>query len=894
MDMDLLVNGIEPEKLTCNYLEEPLGVDTDYPQLSWRLKSRERMQYQTAYRIIVSKSREVLDKDAGDLWDSGKVKSDQSVLVRYNGIQLMSRQKCWWKVCVWDRDGKQSRWSEPSFWEMGLLRKNDWKAKWIAYERRSMGMPGVIDYSPAPLFRKDFTINREILSARAYVCGLGFYEFYINGKKAGSNVLSPGFSAYDRTVLYETYDITEALHKGSNVFGAVLGNGWYNCFFDVAWYFRYAPWRDHPKLLIQVHIRFDNGEEEVLVTDTTWQTDEGPIVYDSIMNGETYDARREIKDWNKEGFDDSHWRNAQIAKPPGGILKSMQMQPVRVIENIKPVSLKKIKKGVWVYDIGRNISGWVRIKTKGNKGDTVVLKYAEKLKEDGDIDVAGLDIGINSGEFQTDKYVFKGDGVECWEPRFTYHGFQYVQVSGFKGGLSLDSLEGCRVHIAFTERGGFCCSNELLNKIQDCTKNADLSNFFSYPTDCPHREKNGWTGDAQLSAEQMLLNFNPMTAYEKWMNDFTDAQRPNGQLPAIIPTCGWGYNWGSGPAWDSAVILIPWYLYVYCGDKAILQKMYDSMKLYMEFLRDMSENNIVDFGLGDWSSPQGNKPDGKCPRVFTDTAYYFNDALIISKIAGILGNGHDKEYYAKLADDIKKSFRNKFLSQKTGRTKYDCQTSISCVLYQELAEEGEWPFFIKTLEKEVAKMDYHIDCGILGAKYIMHALTKGGRADLAYKMAVQTTYPGWGYWMEQGATTLWETWSGNMSHNHHMFGDISAWFYKALAGINPDEDEPGFRHIIIKPNPVGDLKWVKAWHDSMYGKIKLEWSKNGETFRVKADIPANCTADIYLPCSNPASVMENGEKIVDKTGISLQRYEKGTVVLKVSSGTYEFTCTQEP
>lgn len=882
--------NINIENLKCNYLKKPLGVETEKPKLSWELRSHKRGQYQTAYQIIVSSSLKELDKNQGNLWDTGKVNSNQSIHIPYGGRRLFSRQGCYWKVRIWDQEGKCSLWSRPGYWEMGILNTTDWQGRWITLHRDPVNLEGSKDKCPAPILRCTFTLDKNIKKVRIYICGLGYYELYVNGHKVGDEVLAPSFTRYDKRVLYQTFDVKEALLKGKNAVGVLLGNGWYNCFTEEVWNFQQAPWRSHPKLLFQMHVEFEDGEEQIIASDTNWRGATGPIVFDSLRNGEIYDARLETYGWAEPDYNDRDWEKAILTHSPGGILQSQQMTPIRMTETITPVSLKEVKKGVWLYDLGQNISGWAKIRVSGSAGDEIVLRYAENLGEDGDIDTSNIDMYIKSGEFQTDRYILKGEGVEEWEPRFTYHGFRYIQLTGFPGTPTIDNLQGRVVHTDFETRGKFECSNELFNTIQNCARWSTLTNYHGIPTDCPHREKNGWTGDAQISAEQTLLNFDPATAYAKWLNDFTDVQRQSGQLPGIIPTGGWGYNWGSGPAWDSALILIPWYIYLYYGDLTILQSMYGSMKRYVDFMTSMSIDYIVDFGLGDWCPPQRKEYfHNSCPTVITDTAYYYIDAYILSKTASLLGKHQDANCYEILANNIRKSFREKFIDIERGKVMGNSQTALSCVLYQSLVDGEEASKILKSLIGEIDQYDYHLDCGILGTKYIMHALTEYGRADLAYTIANQTTYPSWGYCIAQGATTLWENWEGTGSRNHHMFGDISSWFYKGLAGINPDPEKPGFKNIIIKPNPVGDLSWVKAWHQSMYGRIVCNWTVDKNKFNLYIDIPVNSTTTVFLPAKGLDDIMENGKPIAECEDINIIDVYAKCVILSVGSGSYEFT-----
>ena len=724
----------------------------------------------------------------------------------------------------------------------GIL-ENEWRAKWITHPYKDFGDSRNM---PAPYFRKSFQAGQKVKSAKVRICGLGYFELYLNGKKVGDEVLNPPFTKYDATVLYCTYDVTAMLKTGENVLGVILGNGMYNMYTGKTWNHDTSPWRHHPKLLLKAEFEMDDGTSDAIASDDTWKTATGPIISDNLYEGEIYDARLEIPDWCKPGFDDTAWAKPVVCRGPGGVLKHMDMEPCRVVGTVEPYFFNEIEPGVWLCDLGKNISGWVRLKVKGREGTQVTLRFAEKLAENGDLDPSNINVFTDKDKFQTDVYIMKGDAEETWEPRFVYHGFQYVRIEGFPGTPDKNSITGCIVNTDLKKRGSFQCSNDLLNRIQSAALASTLGNYHGMPTDCPHREKNGWTGDALISAEQVLLNLDPLKAYKKWMRDFMDCQRPNGQLPGIVPTGGWGFNWGSGPAWDSAFILIPWYMYLYDGDTSILPEIYDAAVRYVDFMTSMSSDFLVDFGLGDWCPPQG-VDNYKCPSVVTDTAFYYIDALTLSRFAGILGHKSDRKKYEQLAEKIRKAFNAKFVNSKTGEVTGNCQTSYSCALYYGLVEGEVKNKITGNLVKEVERCDRHIDCGILGAKYTMQVLNDIGRPDLAYAIATQTTFPGWGNWIELGATTLWETWGGNNSRNHHMFSDISAWFYRCLAGINPDPEDPGFRHIILKPAPVEGLEWVKCSHECSFGLIECNWGIEDGKLRIDAVIPEGCRATLHLP-----------------------------------------------
>ncbi len=876
-----------PLHLRCNDLKNPLGVETPVPLLSWQMAPVDQGQYQTAYEIRVSSTPEALDSETPDIWASGVVHSDQSVQVAYAGPSLRSRQRCFWAVRLHGVDGKPGPWSAPASWEMGLLRMADWRAQWIA--------PVVYDAkapSPAPLLRKTFRLPVEAKSARVYVSGLGYYELLINGHRIGDEALAPAFSRYDKTSYYQTWDVTAALRSGNNALGVTLGNGWYNAFTEEVWHFKTTPWGAQPKLLLQLEVTLADGRIQRIASDTSWLAGTGPIVFDGLRNGETYDARLEVPGWTEPDFDATSWKAVRIVPSPGGLMRSQQLPPIRVTGSIRPVGLREVKPGVWVFDLGQNIAGWSRVTARGPAGTTITLRHAEKLLADGDIDPSNINWFIKSGDCQTDRFILKGEGDEVFHPRFTYHGFQYIQMTGFPGSPTLDSLSGLTVHTDLETRGEFECSNDLLNAIQRAARWSTLGNYHGIPTDCPHREKNGWTGDAHLSAEQVLLNFNPDTAYRKWLRDFHDVQRESGQLPGIIPTGGWGYNWGSGPAWDSALILIPWYLYLYSGDRAVLAENYAAMRRYIGYMTTMATRDTVHFGLGDWCPPVGGAGSHNCPTPVTDTAYYYVDVSLVATIAGVLGKTADATRFGKQAAKIRKAFQKNFVDRKTGIVTSNTQTAMACALYQGLIDKEDQPKVLAALVAEIEASNRHINCGILGTKYILHILTDLGRADLAYAIATQTDFPSWGHWIAQGATTLWENWDGSASRNHHMFSDISAWFYRGLAGIQPDQAEPGFKKVVICPNPVPGLDWVKAWHESPYGRIESSWTHKEGTFELTVTIPPNSHGEIHLPTSSAASVKIEGREPSATAGVSPAATDAlGRPVFTVPSGSYRFAVT---
>ncbi len=720
---------------------------------------------------------------------------------------------------------------------------------WIAHPNRCL-----TDWQhpvhPAPLFRREFRLDLPVRTARLRICGLGFYELRINGKKVGDHVLDPVVTQYDRRVRYVTYDVAAHLQPGANAIGVMLGNGWYNCHTAEVWHFDKANWRDYPKLWMDLRIEGENGENREISTGPEWKVGDGPIRFDGLRNGETYDARLERPGWDRPGFDDAGWVGARITAGPGGILEEQTSPPCKVMETIAPVSVREIRPGVAVYDLGVNIAGWAQLRVEGEAGREIVLRYGERLKDNGEVDQAHIAIFIKSGECQTDRYICKGGGMETWEPRFTYHGFQYVQVEGYQGSPSMEMIRARVVHTAFDSVGAFECSAQQVNRLQECTRRAYLGNFVGIPTDCPHREKNGWTGDAQIAAETGLMNFAAASSYRQWLQTLADTQRPSGQLPGIAPSAGWGYNWGSGPAWDAALVLIPGYIHLYTGDDGAIRDQYDAIRRYLDFCATMADGHILAFGLGDWCAPNSKHMPSA---ALTSTAYYHVFARETARYARILGHDHQAAEYGALADAIRQAFNARFY-RGDGRYDNGSTTAQGCALYQSLVEDGERGLVVQRLVEAVEASGVTSDFGILGAKYVPRALADNGHMDLAFRQLIQPEFPGWVHWLKQGATTLWESWDGRASRNHIMFGDISAWCFHYLAGIRPDAEQPGFRHVRIQPHFVRGLDWVKAAHYSPRGPIRIQWQRTGDGIALEVNLPPGSAGTVILPGNEPKAV----------------------------------------
>ncbi len=867
------------ERLRVEYLENPLGLDAPQPRLSWIVTSKERDQRQSAYQILVASREDSLKPGKADLWDSGRVTSDETLHIRYSGRELASRQACVWRVRSWDQDGQASEWSGVGRWEMGLLRPKDWKASWIG---RTEGT----EYQPAPMLRKRFEVNGKVLRARAYVCGLGYCDMTVNGHPVSDSVLDPGYTRYDKRVLYVTHDITPWLRPGPNAVGVMLGTGWFNCHTRAVWNFHEAPWRMAPRLLLQLHIEYADGRMETVLSDATWRTSTGPVVFDSIYGGETYDARLEKTGWDTAGDNDVGWALAKVVAAPKGVLRAQAMPSIRSERTLPPARITEPTPGVYVVDFGQNLAGFAELNVSGPPGTPVRMRYGERLSPDGKLDTRDIEQHIKSQgkdqSFQTDTYILKGVGVERWHARFAYHGFQYVEVTGLRPGP--DTIRAHFIHSAVPSAGSFECSNPDLNRIQMATRWAYLSNLQGIPTDCPHREKNGWTGDAHLAAEQANFNFLPVTVQAKWVDDLGDEQRPTGELPGIVPTGGWGYAWGNGPAWDSAYLLIPHYAHLYFGDTEMFRRHYEGMRRYVDYLSSHAKHGIIESGLNDWA-PWKTQTGA----AITSTAYYYVDARIVAEAARILGNTADAARYEDLAENVRRAFQARFQHPDTGLYDNGSQTALSCALYQGMVDPADKDRATANLLAALDRTGNHIDTGILGAKYLLNALLDTDHADRAYAVVSQTDQPGWIWWLRQGATTLWEQWGGAESHNHVMFGDVSAWFYKALAGIRPDPAGPGFKRFVLHPEIVGDLRFAKAEYDSIRGRIVSGWERHEGRLRLGITVPANTIAVVHLPARPSSVILEGGRRLEASKGIRLLSQEGDRAVLSVGSGTYEFT-----
>jgi len=818
-----------------------LGIDATQPRLSWRLEDQRNGAVQQAYQILLGQDSLALLKETKNSLDSGKQLSS-SMLVPYNGVQLKPQTTYFWKVKVWDKDGISTSSKIASF-ETGMMEMDLWKGKWISDNKD-------IHARETPYFRTEFKINKPIKSARAYIATAGLYELSMNGQRVGDHRLDPMYTRFDRRTLYVVTDVTQQLQQGENAIGVVLGNGWYNHQPLAVWNFDKAPWRARPTFCLELKIVYTDGTVETIVSDKQWKTASGPITYNNIYTGEHYDARLEIPNWDKPKYDDSTWQLVQYRNAPSAHIVSQQMVPIRLVKSYKPKSVTKIDQRTYVFDMGQNMAGITKVKVKGAAGTMLRIKHGERLSADGRLDLSNIDVYYRGDKekepFQTDILTLSGRNDE-FMAKFGYKGFRYVEISS-SAAIALDSsaVTAYFMHSDVPAIGQLKTSSALVNKLWEATNNAYLSNLMGYPTDCPQREKNGWTGDGHLAIETALYNFDGITVYEKWMADHRDEQQENGVLPDIIPTGGWGYGTANGLDWTSTIAIIPWQIYQFYGDPRALEECYLNIKRYVDYVDGISPSGLTTFGRGDWVPVKSQSN-----LELTSSVYFYVDATILAATAKLFGYTADQQKYELLSRKIKTAINAKFLDASKGIYSNGTQTELSVPLYWGVVPDEMKARVAANLNKKVEEANFHLDVGVLGAKALLNALKDNGYATTAYKVAVQDTYPSWGWWIVNGATTLLENWdlkaTRDISDNHMMFGEIGGWFFKSIGGILPDPKQPGFKHVLLKPIFPQELKESSISYDSPYGKIVSEWKLKDKKIVYDIQIPANATATFYPP-----------------------------------------------
>ena len=1043
----------QPQNLLCEYRINPLGIEDPQPRFYWYVNDTSRGAIQTAYHILVASDPKLLRKDIGDVWDSDKITSSQSAHIVYQGLPLESREIYFWKVRTWDKNDNPSDWSETASWEMALLSKDDWKAKWVGmdiiaeesalekygkwispeiqsgnksvYFRKSFTIPedktprkailiiygknnshgrflingksfgenkfsdqsllfdlsgsvirgknllafsvfnpdgqncelifsmeiiyadGSVEsiYSdkecrvsgktitgwdrpgfndsqwaearvissfsiedlkwlrssrPAPrstMIRKEFTADGKIKKARAYVTGLGNYKLFINGTPVGEDLLTPGWTDYPKRIQYQVYDITPLLLKGNNAAGLILGNMWWSSGLGWAGGTQYSsgPVRGY----CQIEIEYANGTVFTVVTDETWKAHLSPIIENTIYHGETYDARLEIDGWSNPGLNDTAWSNVKIFTEQNNVLLTAESgPPIRIMQEIKPVSITEEEPGKFVFDMGKNIVGFVRLKVQGEAGTKITLRFAELLHDDGTVAQENL-----RSAKATDYYILKGKGEEIWHPLFTYHGFQYIQVEGFPGKPTTETITGLQIYSSATEIGRFECSNELLNRIWHNILNGQKGNMHSVPTDCPQRdERLGWTGDAQMFAPTANYNMNMAPFFTKWVRDMTDSQTEEGWICDVNPAIVVG---GPGkPAWGDAITVVPWMVYKFYGDTKILENSYEAMKAWVEYMRRESKDNLYIFdqngwgGYGDWIAVV------ESPRAPISVAYYYYSTTLLAQTASVLGKSKDAEIYSLLAADIAKAFNKKYLNTKTLNYPEATQTANLLPIAFGITPDEYRKQVVKNIAADVVKRDKHPSTGFLGTGYILPVLSDFGYHDLAHEVAVQSTYPSWGYMVEKGASSIWELWNSDTeipdqmnSRNHFALGSVGEWYYAYLAGIRPDPEEPGFKHSIIAPMPPDGLMWVEGKTETVYGTISCNWYRTDNGLKIEISIPPNTRSTVKLPVKGMISpgISESG-KLIYTNGSPVNLPEEikfiealeDVIIFEIGSGKYSF------
>lgn len=898
------VPSVSVGDLKCEMRLNPLGIDERTPGLSWKIRSGERNVVQTGFDILVASSREKLDAGEGDLWTGTGIECGESIYVPYAGNELESRTECHWKVRVHTNKGS-SEWSEPALWTMGLLSETEWKCRWLGLERSFPGdtLAGCTRLA-ARYFRHEFGLkDKEVAKATMYICGLGLYEAYINGGRIGDQVLAPTLTDYDREAKYNTFDVTETLRTSDNAIGIVLGNG---RFFSQRQQMRSGWLRNYgfPVFLMRLEIEYADGEVQAVHSNNAYEwkaTADGPIRANNEYDGEEYDARMEMAGWAEPGFDDSGWLQADYANAPCYRVRAQMNDNIRIMEELKPVSISEPQPGVYILDMGQNMVGWLQMRVSGKSGDRVKLRFAEVTKDDGTLYMDN----IREAKV-TDLYTLKGGGTEVWEPSFTYHGFRYVEITGWPGVPTIDDFTGKVIYDEMATTGSFETSIDIVNRIYRNGYWGIRGNYRSMPTDCPQRnERLGWLGDRATGSHGESFIFDNNNLYAKWLNDINQSQLPDGSIGDVAPNY-FSRIYTDNMTWPGTYLIVADMLYRQFGNKRPIEKHYSSMKLWFDYMADkyLEDYIMPRDRYGDWCMPP-ESPElihSKDPVRITEpavigTTYFYYYCGLMEKFAALLGKDWDVEKYSALAAKVKESFNGKYLD--TAKGCYSNNTITANILplrFGMVPAEYEQNVFDNIVDITLGRYDGHISTGLVGGQWIMRILTDYGRPDIALKFATNTTYPSWGYMAENGATTIWELWNGNTadpamnSHNHVMLlGDLNIWFYENLAGIRNAEGSHGFGRIEMKPLVIGGLDYVKGSYDSSHGLIASSWNNSGKEFTWDITVPCNTEATVYIPAADADRIKEGKKKIAENGDIKFEGMKDGYAVCRIGSGDYSFS-----
>lgn len=869
---------------------EPAGIDKQAPRLSWQLLSSKRNVMQTAYEIRVATDLKSLEKGNQLAWSSGKISSEQSVYVPYAGDELLPGTTYHWQVRVWDNQGKRSKWSEPSHWLTGIKNVDNWKAQWIqvGFEEE--------EGRPSPLFRKDFSSAKKVKQAVAFITAKGVYEAEINGQKVGDACLAPFWTSYNERLQYQTYDVTELVKQGANAVGVTLGSGWYRG--NIGFSGQVNVYGSELALLFQLELTYEDGSKERIVSDGSWKSSTGPIVYAELYHGETYDARLEKEGWSTPGYDDSAWSGVEVKDYSKDILITTENEPIRKKEVFHPVEILTTPQGDQVIDFGQNLVGWVQMKVSGNAGDQVSITHTEVLDKEGNVYLESL-----RSAKQKNTFILKGEGVEEFEPHFTWQGFRYIKVEGYPGELKPENFTATALYSEMEQTGSFVCSDELVNQLQHNIQWGQRGNFLDVPTDCPQRdERLGWTGDAQAFARTATFNFRVHSFFDKWLKDVAADQYDNGGVPFVVPDVL--RNGQVSPGWADVATVGPWTMYLAYGDKDLLAQQYESMKGWVNYISSVSSDHLwkPDFSFGDWlfyrPFDDNSGMSAVTDKSLIAQAFYAHSTQLLINAAEVLNKQDDVKEYEELLTKIKQAFVQEYMTPN-GKLVSGTQTAYVLALNFDLLPEELREQAAKRLVDNIRTYNTHLTTGFLGTPYLCHVLSRFGYNDVAYELLMQKNYPSWLYPVTMGATTIWERWDGIKpdgtfqtpgmnSFNHYAYGAIGDWMYRVVAGIDTEEEHPGYKGIQIKPHIGDQLSHAKAELKTYYGTVVSGWEKVGDKLKLNVSIPVNTNAIVYVPASATSAVTESGKQLADVSGLEVVGHEDGYVVVKLGSGAYQF------
>ena len=888
-----LTAQVKVSNLLTENLTNPVGLDVIQPRFSWQLVSDVRNTMQSAFELKVSDNLANLSSNKNLIWNSGKVLSDSSVYIAFKGTSLKSGAKYYWQVRVWDNTGKASKWSETASFQMGLLNANDWEASWI-----SPGFKEDTVLRPSPIFRKEFATNKEIKSATAYITAHGMYEAIINGQRIGNDYFTPGWTVYNKRLQYQVYDVSGLLKKGENAVGVTLGSGWFRG--SLAWNDNKNLYGKELALLMQIDISYTDGSVKSIITDGSWKSSTGSIVYSEIYHGETVDNRLEKTGWTMPGFKDDSWSGVKVQDFPKNILVATYNEPIRKHEIFKPVKIFKTPAGEQVIDYGQNLVGFVQMKVSGKAGDQITLKFAEVLDKQGNFYTENL-----RAAKVTDVITLKGAGEEIFEPKFTFHGFRYLKIEGYKDEIKPENFTAIALYSDMKPTGTFNCSNELINQLQHNIQWGQRGNFLDVPTDCPQRdERLGWTGDAQAFSRTATFNMNVHNFFVKWLKDVALDQNEDGAVAFVVPNV-LGKGAVASTGWADVATIAPWNLYLAYGDKRILENQYQSMKAWLGYIKSKSNNYLwnTGFHFGDWLffSPQ---PDDGGRAALTDKyliaqCFWAHSTQLLINAAKVLQKTEDITFYTNELDKIKEAFKNEYVTPNGGLVS-STQTAYVLALQFDMLPENLRNQAVNRLVVNINNYENHLTTGFLGTPYLCHVLSRFGKTDLAYKLLLQETYPSWLYPVKMGATTIWERWDGIKpdgsfqtpgmnSFNHYAYGAIGDWMYRVITGIDTETDAPGYKKIIIQPHIDSSLSNSTADLLTYYGKISSGWKMENKKLHFNIEIPVNTVAKVILPVSKVDALLENGKPLSTLKEIQIIGVENGLITLKLGSGKYHFT-----